>query len=73
VEKRIGELEPFNEDLEWETGNRPRKPFASFKAEQDKSRREQALANATGMRVLQTIVATVPVRNEVNYDTAGSP
>ena len=35
---------------------------SSFKAEQDKSRREQALANATGMRVLQTIVAAVPVR-----------
>jgi ParB family chromosome partitioning protein len=34
----------------------------SFKAEQDKSRREQALANATGMRVLETIVAAVPVR-----------
>jgi ParB family chromosome partitioning protein len=38
------------------------KADSSFKAEQDKSRREQALANATGMRVLQTIVATVPVR-----------
>jgi ParB family chromosome partitioning protein len=38
------------------------KADASFKAEQDKSRREQALANATGMRVLQTIVAAVPVR-----------
>jgi ParB family chromosome partitioning protein len=38
------------------------KADASFKAEQDKSRREQALANATGMRVLQTIVASVPVR-----------
>jgi ParB family chromosome partitioning protein len=34
----------------------------SFKAEQDKSRREQALANAAGMRILQTIVAAVPVR-----------
>ena len=40
----------------------PPKADASFKAEQDKSRREQALANATGMRVLQTIVAAVPVR-----------
>jgi ParB family chromosome partitioning protein len=40
----------------------PTKADASFKAEQDKSRREQALANATGMRVLQTIVAAVPVR-----------
>jgi ParB family chromosome partitioning protein len=38
------------------------KADASFKAEQDKSRREQALANATGMRVLQTIVTAVPVR-----------
>jgi ParB family chromosome partitioning protein len=38
------------------------KADASFKAEQDKSRREQALANATGMRVLQTIIAAVPVR-----------
>jgi ParB family chromosome partitioning protein len=38
------------------------KADASFKAEQDKSRREEALANATGMRVLQTIVAAVPVR-----------
>jgi ParB family chromosome partitioning protein len=38
------------------------KADASFKAEQDKSRREQALANATGIRVLQTIVAAVPVR-----------
>jgi ParB family chromosome partitioning protein len=38
------------------------KADASFKAEQDKCRREQALANATGMRVLQTIAAAVPVR-----------
>jgi ParB family chromosome partitioning protein len=38
------------------------KADSSFKAEQDKRRREQALANATGMRVLQTIVAAVPVR-----------
>jgi ParB family chromosome partitioning protein len=37
------------------------KADATFKAEQDKSRREQALANATGMRVLQTIVDAVPV------------
>jgi ParB family chromosome partitioning protein len=40
----------------------PSKADVSFKAEQDKSRREQALANAIGMRVLQTIVAAVPVR-----------
>jgi ParB family chromosome partitioning protein len=41
---------------------RPSKADASFKAEQDKRRREEALANATGMRVLQTIAAAVPVR-----------
>jgi ParB family chromosome partitioning protein len=35
---------------------------ASFKAEQEKHRKEEALANATGMRVLQTIAAAVPVR-----------
>jgi ParB family chromosome partitioning protein len=40
----------------------PTKANASIKAEQDKRRREEALANATGMRVLQTIVAAVPVR-----------
>jgi ParB family chromosome partitioning protein len=40
----------------------PSKADASFKAEQDKRRREEALANATGLRVLQTIVAAVPVR-----------
>jgi ParB family chromosome partitioning protein len=40
----------------------PTKADASFKAEQEKSRREAALANATGIRVLQTIVAAVPVR-----------
>jgi ParB family transcriptional regulator, chromosome partitioning protein len=34
----------------------------SFKAEQEKRRREEALANATGIRVLQSIVAAVPVR-----------
>ena len=33
-----------------------------FKAEQEKRRREEALANATGIRVLQSIVAAVPVR-----------
>jgi ParB family chromosome partitioning protein len=38
------------------------KADAKFKAEQDKRRREEALANATGMRVLETIVAAVPVR-----------
>jgi ParB family transcriptional regulator, chromosome partitioning protein len=35
---------------------------ASFKAEQEKRRREEALANVTGICVLQTIVAAVPVR-----------
>jgi ParB family chromosome partitioning protein len=40
----------------------PTKADASFKAEQDKRRREEALANATGMRILQTIAAAVPVR-----------
>jgi ParB family chromosome partitioning protein len=40
----------------------PPKAYANFKADQDKHRREEALANATGMRVLQTIVAAVPVR-----------
>jgi ParB family chromosome partitioning protein len=40
----------------------PTKANASIKAEQDKRRREEALANATGMRVLQTIAAAVPVR-----------
>jgi ParB family chromosome partitioning protein len=38
------------------------KADASFRAEQEKRRREEALANATGMRVLQSIVAAVPVR-----------
>jgi len=40
----------------------PSKPDASFKAEQEKQCKEEAHANATGMRVLQTIVAAVPVR-----------
>ena len=38
------------------------KADVSFKAEQEKRRREEALANATGIRVLQSIVAAVPVR-----------
>jgi ParB family chromosome partitioning protein len=38
------------------------KADASFKAEQEKRRKEEALANTTGMRVLQTIVAAVTVR-----------
>jgi ParB family chromosome partitioning protein len=35
---------------------------AAFKAEQEKRRREEAIANATGLRVLSTIGAAVPVR-----------
>jgi ParB family transcriptional regulator, chromosome partitioning protein len=38
------------------------KADASFKAEQEKRRRDEALANATGIRVLHSIVAAVPVR-----------
>ena len=38
------------------------KADATFKAEQEKRRREEALANAIGIRVLQSIVAAVPVR-----------
>jgi ParB family chromosome partitioning protein len=35
---------------------------ANWKAEQEKQRREEALAQATGLRVLNAIVAAVPVR-----------
>jgi ParB family chromosome partitioning protein len=35
---------------------------ASFKAEQEKQRREEAVAQATGIRVLAAIAAAVPVR-----------
>jgi ParB family chromosome partitioning protein len=35
---------------------------ATFKAEQEKRRREEAIANATGLRVLSAISAAVPVR-----------
>jgi ParB family chromosome partitioning protein len=38
------------------------KADVSFKAEQEKRRREEALANATGLRVLSAIVEAVPVR-----------
>jgi ParB family transcriptional regulator, chromosome partitioning protein len=38
------------------------KADASFKVEQEKRRREEALANTTGIRVLQSIVSAVPVR-----------
>jgi ParB family chromosome partitioning protein len=40
----------------------PTRADATFKAQQDKERREQALSNATGIRVLSAIVAAVPVR-----------
>jgi hypothetical protein len=35
---------------------------AAFKAEQEKRRKEEAIANATGLRVLSAISAAVPVR-----------
>jgi ParB family chromosome partitioning protein len=35
---------------------------SSIKAEQEKQRREEAIANAVGLRVLSAIVAAVPVR-----------
>jgi ParB family chromosome partitioning protein len=35
---------------------------AQLKAEQEKQRRDQAIANATGLRVLSAIAAAVPVR-----------
>src|SRR6185437_3174498 len=38
------------------------KADANFKVEQEKRRKEEALANATGLRVLSSIVAAVPVR-----------
>jgi ParB family chromosome partitioning protein len=38
------------------------KADTASKAEQEKSRKEAALANATGTRILQTIAAAVPVR-----------
>jgi ParB family chromosome partitioning protein len=38
------------------------KADADFKTEQEKRRREEALANATGIRVLHAIMAAVPVR-----------
>ena len=40
----------------------PTKADASFKAEQEKQRREVAIANATGHRILAAIVSAVPVR-----------
>ena len=40
----------------------PNKPDASLKAQQDKERREAAIANTTGIRILAAIIAAVPVR-----------
>jgi ParB family transcriptional regulator, chromosome partitioning protein len=40
----------------------PSRADTAFKAEQEKRRREEAIANATGLRVLSAIVAAVPVR-----------
>jgi len=43
----------------------PKQPTSrdeKWKAEQEKQRREQAIANATGLRVLSAVSATVPVR-----------
>jgi ParB family chromosome partitioning protein len=40
----------------------PSKPDASFKAQQEKERREAAIANTTGIRILAAITAAVPVR-----------
>lgn len=42
--------------------NRPGGSDAQWKAEQDKRRKEEAIANATGVRVLAAIGAAVPVR-----------
>jgi ParB family chromosome partitioning protein len=44
------------------TIRRSSKADASFKAEQEKQRKEEALANAIGLRVLSSVVAAVPVR-----------
>ena len=38
------------------------KADASFKAQQEKERREAAIANVTGIRILEAITAAVPVR-----------
>jgi ParB family transcriptional regulator, chromosome partitioning protein len=40
----------------------PTRADASFKAQQEKERREAAIANTTGIRVLAAITASVPVR-----------
>lgn len=41
---------------------KPSTADAEFKGEQEKRRREETIANATGLRVLSAIVAAVPVR-----------
>jgi ParB family transcriptional regulator, chromosome partitioning protein len=41
---------------------RPNTTEAKWKAEQEKQRKEQAIANATGIRILEAITAAVPVR-----------
>jgi ParB family chromosome partitioning protein len=41
---------------------KPDRADASFRAEQEKRRREEALAQATGLRVLEAVSASVPVR-----------
>ncbi len=41
---------------------KPTRDEAKWKAEQDKQRREQAIANTTGLRVLAAIGSAVPVR-----------
>jgi ParB family transcriptional regulator, chromosome partitioning protein len=40
----------------------PSKPDVSFKAQQEKERREAAIANTIGIRILAAITAAVPVR-----------
>jgi ParB family chromosome partitioning protein len=40
----------------------PNKADASFKAQQEKERREAAIANTTGIRILAAIAAAIPVR-----------
>jgi ParB family chromosome partitioning protein len=46
--------------------HRPKQPTRrneeKWKAEQDKQRKEQAIANTTGLRVLAAVSAAVPVR-----------
>jgi ParB family chromosome partitioning protein len=58
----VGQLKPPYWARSECQNQQPTKADASFKAEQDKRRREEAQSNATEARVLQTIVAAVPVR-----------